>query len=538
MVASKIKLLFFFCLAAQTLYSQKTKLLDLQYQLTIKLIPNDYKLIVSGEALIPATDTITSELSLIMSDLMKDFKVDVIEPKISNEKVEVIAKKTSNENSEYIIQFENPIPAGKDIRIKFSYWGGQQAAYQFYIGPECSFATAWGTNWYPLVKRTNDKGIGTLHFSVPVGHKVYATGIRKSSPQEEEQGLFTFEVKNKSYFGFASGKYIQVSKAGTVPVTAYILQERKNIDEYLKGLSNTIQILQQEFGPYPFNELALVEVPSEIANKAKFSGAALEGFFLANSRIFIAPEFKLTIPYIAHELGHQWFPFKVSLTGKKGRFTEEALAQYGSLRVVEKVQGEDFAKQYRQTGLPNYTTEFSAEGYFKIAEAGKDQRLDSLFGENGRRLAYTKGFIVFDMLSREIGRKQFQKIMYTITNKYAFREITWNEFVTTIKRKTGNKLSWFFEQWFERMGAPTFEIKELKQNRKYVQGIIEQSAPFYTSHIELELKGEKKSIIKTLFINNRSMRFKVRTNFKVETVNIDPDYKVLRTFNKIVLPNE
>ncbi|MGI8581825.1 MAG: hypothetical protein ACR2KX_06510 [Chitinophagaceae bacterium] len=168
MVASKIKLLFFFCLAAQTLYSQKTKLLDPQYELTIKLLPNDYKLIVSGEVLIPANDTITSELSLIMSDLMKDIKVDVIEPKTSNEKVELIAKKTSNENREYIIQFENPIPAGKDIRIKFSYWGGQQAAYQFYIGPECSFATAWGTNWYPLLKRNNDKGVGTLHFLSPL----------------------------------------------------------------------------------------------------------------------------------------------------------------------------------------------------------------------------------------------------------------------------------------------------------------------------------------------------------------------------------
>jgi hypothetical protein len=286
-------------------------------------------------------------------------------------------------------------------------------------------------------------------------------------------------------------------------------------------------LLSQEFGRYRFSEFALIEVTSEQANRARFNGAAYEGFFFTSSLALDVPEFNLALPYFAHELGHEWFPHIVALKRGRGRFTEEALAQYGSLRVVEAMQGATVAEQYRRTGLPNYSVEFSALGYFKMAAAGSDQRLADLQGEPGRRLAYTKGFLVWDMLSREIGRERFQRILHNLTRRYAFREITWDELLRAIEVGAGRNLRWFYEQWFERTGAPDYQL-DWKQEGRLVRGTISQPAPYYRAILEVEIKGANRRLLKTIEIVNGQKEFNWSVPFKVDSVVLDPNYKLLR----------
>jgi aminopeptidase N len=498
-----------------------------QYDLSVKILPEAHHLEASGTMQLLAADKVRGEFRLSLSELMRNFTVEIIEPATSAGIAKVEKAETSRGSVKWVVRPVRPIPVKQTVKLRFSYAGGEQIANQFYIGPEVSFASAYGTDWYPLIDEENDKGTGWLRFSVPAGHKVYATGKGHSSNREAEQETFKFEIIHPTYFAFAAGNYSVVRRNGSVPVAIYTLRPHKNIEQYLDGISRILVLLSQEFGPYRFGEFTLIEVPNEQARKAQFSGAAFQGFFFSSSAAIDAPEFNLALPYFSHEISHEWFPHVTALKKGGGRFTEEALAQYGSLRVVEAIQGAAVAEQYRRTGLPNYNAEFSAAGYFKIAASGADQKLADLKGEPGRLLAYTKGFLVFDMLSREIGRKRFQRILQNITRQYAFKEITWSEFLQMIETGAGRNLRWFFEQWFERTGAPDYQLT-WKQEGKQLRGEITQPAPYFRAALEVEIKGKGRRLLKRIEVVNGRTEFNLRVPFKVDSVVLDPEYKVLR----------
>ncbi len=333
-------------------YAQTASVLIPQYDLTIRLSPDAHRLEATGTMRLPASNMPRAELRLSLSELMRDFTVEVIEPAASAGTARVERRDASGGNIKWIVRLVRSIPAGEVVRLRFSYAGGEQIANQFYIGSEGSFASAWGTDWYPLLDGEDDKGIGTLRFSVPAEYTVYATGERRSSSEDAAQGRFQFEINHRTYFTFAAGRYTVVRRNGSIPVAAYLLRPRQNTEQYLDGISRILNLLAQEFGPYRFSEFALIEVPNEQANRARFNGASYEGFFFTSGLALDVPEFNLALPYFAHELSHEWFPHVVAMRRGRGRFTEEALAQYGSLRVIEAIQGAAVAEQYRRTGLP------------------------------------------------------------------------------------------------------------------------------------------------------------------------------------------
>lgn len=254
----------------------------------------------------------------------------------------------------------------------------------------------------------------------------------------------------------------------------------------------------------------------------------MQGFILTNSRAFDAPDVKYILNFFGHEFTHQWFPHTIALRTPPGLYVEEALAEYGGLRVVETLVGADAAERYRRTGF-EYDPGYSALGYFKLVGAGFDQPLSDLQPRlEHRNLAYNKGFLVFDMLSREIGREKFQHILHNITRRYAFREIKWSEFLRAIETGASRKLQWFYKQWFERIGAPEFKLT-WRQEGKKLRGVITQTSPYYQATLEIEAKNNQgQRLIRTVRVRGMETSFSFPINFRTESVPLDPQYLVLR----------
>ena len=82
----------------------------------------------------------------------------------------------------------------------------------------------------------------------------------------------------------------------------YLLHPRSNAGEYLDGASKVLTMLTKEFGPYPYAEFAIAEVPPEQAHKAGFSGAGMNGFMLAETASLDAP---FNLGFYGHEIGHR-----------------------------------------------------------------------------------------------------------------------------------------------------------------------------------------------------------------------------------------
>ncbi len=536
-------LLFLACGDAQSPYSNKAAGLAPQYDLSIRLTPGAHRLEATGTMRLPAVNFARDRLELSLSELMTDFRVEIIKPSMSAG----VARLTKRERpysrpgwgtTTWTIQPPRPIPPTESVLLRFSYvGGGERTGFIFSLGSEVCFGAGIATAWYPEVEESQVesdgrlrglRGRGNISFSVPQGYVVHAQGARRSTPEEMSQGKFRFEIRSPVFFSFAAGRYTVSQTQETLPVALYLLRPRENADSYLSGSAKVLNALSQEFGIYPHTEFAIVEVPTEQGERAGFAGASLDGFIIANSDFL---DKKFNTAYFGHEISHQWWGSLIRSKALEGRWMlSEGMAQYGSLRAVEILEGAAAAERYRRTGYPGYISDQNALGYFMLVANGTDHRLSDLpqEGDLSRVLSNSKGFIVWDMLSRAIGRGRFSRVLQSFIREHAYQRVEWDEFLRKIENGAGRNLRWFNKQWFERTGAPDFQLTWRQEGRR-VRGVITQASPYYQTVLEIEAKDNQgRRLVRTIRIRGAQASFSFPINFRAKSVVLDPHYLVLR----------
>ncbi len=499
-----------------------------RYDLSVNIVPDAHRLEATGTLWLPPASEARALLTLGLSDVMRDFQVTVIEPQACAGAVRLEKKEERNKAVFWNLYPKAAIPAGAAVRLQFSYSGGEEVRFVFYIGAEGSFAGGFNTLWYPQIEG-NARSIGNLRFAVPAGYQVIATGRRQSAEAAESQGDFQFEVTQPSLFTFAAAQYHveRRTSADGRTTAAYLLRTRPRIGNYLDQCVKVMNVLTEEFGPNPYGDFALVETPTEQSRKAEFAGASFEGFIFSTSE-FLDQDFNTA--YYGHEIAHQWWGVSISKkSGMRGRMMlNEAMAQYGSLRAVEILEGARAAERYRRTGYPGYVDLQNATGYFMIEAAGFDQSLSALLdGPYTRIMADGKGFIVYDMLSRLIGREKFRRILHGITKQYAASQISWDEFLQAIQTGAGMDLQWFYEQWFDRKGAPEWQVS-WQPDGHTVRGTITQSAPYFRATVEVLIEGDDyQTALQTVELRSERTEFVFPLTFRARSLTVDPHFFVL-----------
>jgi hypothetical protein len=528
--------------AAQVTYSISKADPVPRYDLTIQVLPDAHRLEATGTMQLSATGAQRESLKLALSELMVDFRVEVLQPLTSAGPAKIEKKERPWAGApgwgtnEYTIRPTRPIPAGEAVLLKFSYAGeSEKSSFVFYLGPEASFGAGTSTAWYPEAEEsTSDegdrlrgiKGVGVLNFSVPAGYTVIASGSERSAEQEVSQGRFRFEIDQPTSFSFAAGRYSVLRRKGTVPMAAYVLHPRQNIEKYLDGSSRILDVLVREFGPSPYGKFALVEVPDEQAGNAGFNGASQEGLILTSSSSLDA-EFNPN--HYGHEISHQWWGNLIRNKGPHGYLMlDEAMAQYGALVSIEELEGSDAAARFRRRGDPAFGIEQSGLAFLAIAAAGLDHKLLDLPSQrNSLYISNSKGFLVYDLLSRTIGREKFRQILHGFVHEHAFQRVTLEEFLAAIEKGARTNLTWFYKQWFERTGAPDWRMT-WKQEGATLSGIITQSPPYYQATVEIQAKSSDcQQITRTVDIRGPRTEFALPVKFQVKEVILDPDFKVL-----------
>lgn len=504
------------------------------YRIAARVLPEQRRLEVSGTIHLPAADSVRSEIRMTLGAPMSALRVELVEPptpaSLEHEPDDEDTSRVEGERkvAGWILRPTRPIPKGQPVLLRFSCEGDGGPGLLYHIGPEVAYATGWGDYWYPVPTGAG-QGTGELAVTVPAGWKVATGAVRRSTDDEEARGESRSAYVHPTYFTFVAGPYTVVRREDVVvPLSVWLLKARDRAPTYLAEVDTLFRALAEEFGPYPFDELGLVEVPREIARRTGFNGFSPPGLLVLNHRAFDVPHVRHLYEWMGHEMGHQWFPHAFSLRTPPGLFAEEALAEYGGLRAVEKVAGAEAARRMRTQGY-EFDPIYSAAAYFTLVHAGVDHPLARLESDpNHRNLAYNKGSLVFDMLSREVGRSKFQRILHGLTRDHRFERLTWREFLEEIERGAGRDLGWFFEQWFERTGAPDFELA-WRQEGRTVRGTITQTAPHYRAKLRIAIRGrDGQTLDHVVPITGARADFAVPVAFTTEKVDLDPGYEVLR----------
>jgi hypothetical protein len=183
---------------------------------------------------------------------------------------------------------------------------------------------------------------------------------------------------------------------------------RANLERMMAAMKASLDYYTSTFGPYPYRELRVVEVPPYSINGRAFPSALAlaEPNFITRTEPGLVD---LTFFGTAHETAHQWWGGQIRPAYAKGRgFVSESLANYSAMLVTEKVLGPAEARRVYDFQMNRYLQQ--------RGETGRDVPL--LEVEDHPHVSYGKGAVALYTLREHIGAEAVNGALRCFLEKY------------------------------------------------------------------------------------------------------------------------
>jgi hypothetical protein len=239
----------------------------------------------------------------------------------------------------------------------------------------------------------------------PADQTVVVPGVLRRTWMENGRRYFHYGSRIPETFGTAvfSAKYAVSSSQWKAPsassgqsISLQVLHHpphRASVDRMLATMKTSLDFYTTRFGPIPYRELRIVEVPPYSIHGRAFPSAiafAEANFITRNDGKTV----DLTSFGTAHEIAHQWWGGQVRPAYVKGRsFVNEGLSNYSAMLAIEHTLGVAEARRVYDYQMNRYLS--------KRGETGRDVPL--LEVDEAPHIAYGKGAIALYTLRENIG---------------------------------------------------------------------------------------------------------------------------------------
>jgi aminopeptidase N len=382
------------------------------------------------------------------------------------------------------------------------------------------FAQSYG--WYPgydddeftFATRSNFE----LTLRVPRKYQAVATGKKFEEAVEGDWLRTRWQSEIPlAVAGFAYGGYeVQIQQVGKVQVEVYA---NKNPDDLLRTIeviaddtmpeqnrrinplsglgslsparlrkemvtemANAVQFFQKSFGPYPFEKLAMANIPSWYAY-----GQGWPGLIYLSAISFLDPvqrtqlglggfEGELTDRWRSHEIAHNWWGHAVSWQSYHDQWLSEGFAEYSALLYTFVRRGPDeFFKTLRWNRDQLLHKDRYGVVHEQIGPIYAGWRLTSARHNYGYRyVVYMKGawvlhmirMMLFDTNNPKDPDHRFVAMMQEFTKTYYNKPAATEDFKRIVEKHMtpqmdmdGNRrMDWFFNQWVYGTGIPQYRL--------------------------------------------------------------------------------
>jgi aminopeptidase N len=430
------------------------------------------------------------------------------------------------------VDFLNPVPQGKASSITVSYSGTLatdegspvEGLTLAHIGPEGSYLLYAG-RWFPVELGGLDRFSATMKISVPPGQVVIASGKASMPDRQSGKTIYTFDYPQRSFPGTViAGEYmVQPSAEAGTDLTLYLMKgHEKYAASYGETTAKILGFYTDKFGALPDSHLSLVEIPD-----GTVGGYSAPGIVAIASRGFSN---QVNYTLLGHELSRQWWRCLVSPATPNDAFLDEGLATYSGAMVVNEMAGEAaFEDRMHEIAIGALTHEESAP----ISQAG---RLHEYTPEY-QSVVFQKGAMVFHMLRWVIGDDAFFKTLQEMTQQYAWKSVSTDQFQELAEQASKQQLTYFFALWVNSTGVPQFKrtwaIYRTAKGYQVV-GKIQQDLDIFRMPVEIRVYTESRRPISA-----RVEMVGTTTDFTVDTVTepkrvvVDPASRLLKFDDKM-----
>ena len=501
------------------------------------------------------------------------------------------------------VVFPQPLQAGQKMILHFVYGGevlSEAGGGLLYVG-------ARGT-WYPNLGLSMANF--DLEFHYPANWTLLATGKRTlrvaGDPPldlEGEQVSHWVSERPIPVAGFNLGKYERaVARAGDIVVETYAASgvehafpkgppeavapalpappgvreapllitppspsPARNAQAVADRSARAIDFYARRFGPYPYSELALTQMPGDISQ-------GWPGLVFLSSLSFLSPvershfhmtplDAALNESVVAHETAHQWWGDLITWGSYRDQWIVEALANYSSLMLLES----DDPSQFRAVlgKFRNDLLQKNSQGV-SLMEAGPvtlGSRLScSRFPDGYEVISYGRGTWLLHMLRTMMGdaerktgagpvasggqpqEEPFMRALRKLREEYQGKSITTRDLMRAFEQELppslwyeGRKsLDWFYQGWVNGTAIPRFDLQGVKYADRtgstLVTGtILQKSAPqdLVTSVPLYAALPGRSVLLGRVFADGPETQFRFSAPAGTRKVVLDPNQTVL-----------
>ncbi|MFI5964156.1 M1 family metallopeptidase [Streptomyces asoensis] len=302
-------------------------------------------------------------------------------------------------------------------------------------------------SWYPCNDRPSDKASYLISVTTPSAYSVVAGGrlLTRTTKASTTTWVYEQSAPTSSYLvGLSIGKYQTVLLGdpglGGVPQHGHIPAEL--LAEFSRDFARQpgmMHLFQQLFGPYPFDEYAVVVTEEELDVPVEAQGLSLFG---ANHVDGARGSERL----VAHELAHQWFGNSVSIADWRHIWLNEGFAKYAEWLWSERSGGRS-------------AQQLAAAAHRSLASLPQDLRL----GDPGRKSMfddrlYERGGLTVHALRCALGDEAFFRMLRAWLSLHRGSSVTTSTLVAHAARFAAEPLEELFEAWVYGTALPPLPV--------------------------------------------------------------------------------
>ncbi len=390
-----------------------------------------------------------------------------------------------------------------------------------------------------------------------ISEPIYAPTWFPCDDDPSDKALLDIEITNDSQFvSVSNGNLIDVKKNGTkktyhykteYPISTYLVAvysaPYKSFYDVYKGLDgkdsmnieyyampehydqakidfaehlDMMKTLSSIFGEYPFIK-EKYGVAEFLWNYGAMENQTITGVGYA----FVSGYDFFKDTYV-HELAHHWWGNSVGPKTWNDIWLNEGFATYSEALYAEAKNGKDALTSKMQS---KFSDNFRGTLY-----APKD-----LFGET----VYEKGAWVLHMLRYEIGDSAFFKSLHSYYDLYKYSNASVEDFKSVCEDISKINLDKFFDQWVYTgtdniFCSYTFSFND-DNKKECVINIFQEPQTYKEFHFPLEIKFDFEDgsfEIQKVYVDEMEKEFTFKFDHEIQTIHLDPDYRLLGTFEK------
>jgi Peptidase family M1 domain len=309
------------------------------------------------------------------------------------------------------------------------------------------------------------------------------TGVEKSFPKAQAE-----VIEPPTFPGPRSRSMAPMVVVPSPPSPAH------NVQAVADRAARAIDSFSQWFGPYPYDSLALTQMPGDLSQ-------GWPGLVFLSSFAFLSPQEQSDIrldpvnrildsQVLVHETAHQWWGDLVLWKSYRDQWIAEGLANYTSLLLLEQqnpVQFRQVLESYRRDLLSKNKDEE------RLRDAGPvtlGQRLESSHFPGGyEAISYERGTWLFHMLRcmlRDSGTgshsgkaranpdEPFFHGLRTARERFAGKSMSTQDLMQVFEEslprslwyESRRKLDWFLDGWINGTSIPELQTQDIRITEK------------------------------------------------------------------------